>query len=500
VVVKELFAKLGLEVDNGMFAAADRALGTLRLGTLAVGTAIAAGVAAMYSLASETRDYAVEASKAAQRTGLTVEAWQELKAAGEATGLEAGALEHSLILMSKAAYGAAEGSDEMGKTFARLGIHTKDANGHLKGGDVLLSELAEKFSRMPDGIAKTALATRAFGRSGAEMLPFLNKGAEGIAELRHHAHELGLVLDQETIEAAKQWKKEMREMSERIEGLKLQLGAKLLHGFMALKKGIGETAKVLGSFFKTFVDHAKSTAIALGIVAGAFLVATIAAAAHAGTLGMVVSWYAALGVASVIAGVKAAAAWVAAAAPIVGLVALVAALLLMWEDFLVFLDGGDSLIGELGPKWTKFVDSFLREDSDDWWVTKKIKEALRWLTDLTDGSGTQRAVQRTETRKLQDQFDSVSDDGFAGWWKRHVMIRPSDDISPTDARFGGGASPAAAAASSAGARGATVTTIHAPITVNAQTNADPHEIAGMVGKHVQDVIDTHHREAAAAVQ
>jgi hypothetical protein len=494
VVVRELFAKLGLEVDHGVFGAAEKALGNLKLGTLAIGSALAAVGGAMYHLMGETRDYAVEASKAAQRTGLAVEAWQELKAAGEATGTSAETLEHALVLMSKAAYGASEGSQEMVDTFSALGVHTKDASGHLKAGDELLEDLAEKFHNMPDGIKKTALATKAFGRSGYELLPFLNKGSEGIAELRHHAHTLGLVLDGETIAAAKKWKQEMREMSERIEGLKLQIGAKLLRAFMSFKESLGKVFKVLRGGFDTFARHWKSTVAIL--IAGALGVAAANAAASAS--------YVVLGAKAVWAALKAAASWVLAAAPIVGLVALVAGLVLLWEDFLVFLEGGDSLIGELGPKWAKFVDEFLRDDPDDWWVTKQIKAALRALTDL-DGFF-RKVFKAGDGVKYDPGFkptegNGLPSGGISGWLKRAAgleipvtpdMLRP---VGPTASPNAGGVSMPL---------GKPVT-VHAPqvkneITVNAAPGMSAEDVADHVAQKVGEHLDSVMRETAPAVR
>jgi hypothetical protein len=55
---------------------------------------------------------------------------------------------------------------------------------------------------MEDGAEKTARAMELFGRSGATLIPLLNQGADGIAEMRQEAHDLGLVISDETARAA----------------------------------------------------------------------------------------------------------------------------------------------------------------------------------------------------------------------------------------------------------------------------------------------------------
>lgn len=55
-----------------------------------------------------------------------------------------------------------------------------------QGGKDIKSELldqAEAFSKMADGARKNTLAVERFGRSGLQMIPFLNQGREGLSEL-----------------------------------------------------------------------------------------------------------------------------------------------------------------------------------------------------------------------------------------------------------------------------------------------------------------------------
>lgn len=65
-----------------------------------------------------------------------------------------------------------------------MGIKVQDANGNLKSSDQLLKEVAGKFAGYQDGAAKAALAQELFGRSGAELMPLLNAGAEGISAIQ----------------------------------------------------------------------------------------------------------------------------------------------------------------------------------------------------------------------------------------------------------------------------------------------------------------------------
>jgi hypothetical protein len=60
---------------------------------------------------------------------------------------------------------------------------------------------------------------------------------------------------------------------------------------------------------------------------------------------------------------------------------LLASLLLIAEDVIVALEGGDSLLGDLGPKWSAFLDEFTRDVSDNPLVMA-LQAAAFYLGDL----------------------------------------------------------------------------------------------------------------------
>jgi Lambda phage tail tape-measure protein (Tape_meas_lam_C) len=59
--------------------------------------------------------------------------------------------------------------------------------------------LANRFSKLEDGANKTALAMAIFGRAGANILPVMKDGAEGIKKLREEAVKSGVALSEKEI-------------------------------------------------------------------------------------------------------------------------------------------------------------------------------------------------------------------------------------------------------------------------------------------------------------
>ncbi|MFC5551755.1 DUF4214 domain-containing protein [Massilia aerilata] len=135
------------------------------------------------------------ASDLSQKIGVAVEDLAGLELAFQKGGMESDAL---LGAMSKLSKGMADGNE----TLERLHVSSKNLDGSFKSNKQVLYELADKFAGMPDGVQKTALAIAAFGKSGADMIPMLNEGSEGLREMDEMAHKLGLSLSEDAVEKA----------------------------------------------------------------------------------------------------------------------------------------------------------------------------------------------------------------------------------------------------------------------------------------------------------
>lgn len=73
---------------------------------------------------------------------------------------------------------------EHGAKLRAAGITATDANGAM-------TQLADLFHAMPDGVQKTALAVQLFGKAGMDMIPVLNQGSKGLAEAQEKAAAYG---------------------------------------------------------------------------------------------------------------------------------------------------------------------------------------------------------------------------------------------------------------------------------------------------------------------
>ena len=133
--------------------------------------------------------------EAAGRLGVSVEDLSALNFAGKMNGLEFEDMTAALTKLSVKMQEAASGGKEAGALFNDLGVKVTDSSGKLKTADAVFAEIAETFSGLQDGAGKTALAVDAFGKSGAKLVPVLNGGAKGLADMRKEAESLGGIID-----------------------------------------------------------------------------------------------------------------------------------------------------------------------------------------------------------------------------------------------------------------------------------------------------------------
>lgn len=195
---------------------------------VAIGAAFAAVGLAATAMVKHAINVADETVKMAQKVGTSVEALSALAYAADLSGLSHEQLGSSMVKLSKSMSDAAQGSGDAAKAFEALGIKVANSDGSLKASDQVLTEIAGKFAGYKDGVEKTALAVAIFGKAGADMIPLLNSGAEGLDKLRAEAQELGVVLDTEAAKAAEAFNDNLSRMQAAVSGVANKAAAELL--------------------------------------------------------------------------------------------------------------------------------------------------------------------------------------------------------------------------------------------------------------------------------
>lgn len=177
-----------------------------------IGGAVVAVTTAIVGMTAKAIAGADDMGKLAERLGVSTEYLSGMGYAAESSGANLQLLSGGIESLSTNLSKAAGGSAEQARLFAQMGISVRDAEGNVRGMEDVLGEVADRFKSYEDGPAKAALATKLFGSAGSELIPMLNEGSEGLAEMRAKAQELGLVIGGETADQAAAFKDNLADL------------------------------------------------------------------------------------------------------------------------------------------------------------------------------------------------------------------------------------------------------------------------------------------------
>lgn len=383
-VLRELAVSLGLEVDEASFAKGELFAKAVEFGLEKLVEVGKEAVEFFIDIAKESVVAADEIDKTAQSLGLTTTSLQELTYAGGLAGVTVEEMGMSIGLLSRNLVQAVKGSDEQAKLFSKLGIKVKDADGKIRSADDVLGDVAEKFKTMPDGAEKTATALELLGRGGKKMIPLLNGGAEGLADMRKEAQELGVVLDEETVKQGAEIKDNVERLTALWEGIKRRAGATIFPVLKRLTDGAIAWVKVNKDVIKQKIEvvlklvarAAELAARGLEVMygAGKLLYDGLSALVH-GALDLVLNYLELIGPAGRTAAIIFGAAWLVAEAPILAIAAAIGGVLLVLNSIQRWREGKDSLFGD----WMKQLDEWRKPSENDVWWVRGLKETVDLL-------------------------------------------------------------------------------------------------------------------------
>lgn len=509
MVVKELFASLGLNVESSGFVKADALLGALSNTLAAIGAAAGVGAVAIGVIIKETVDAGDAAAKAAQQYGITTDAVQALGYAAEFSGATFEQLGAAMAFL------------------ARKG--SKDVEGDLRA-------IADTLAEMPDGSEKTRFVLDNLGRGAAVLIPLLNGGSASLDAFKAEAEDLGVILDKDLVAASEQ----LNDSFDRL--LKVGLGA-LRRAFAPLIPDLLRVSEAIYKWTRANRELIRSNLakVARGLHAAFVLLEESGSALNA-TLQWMIKWadglalalgsylfastvvaaggFKALGLAAVQAAVSAAAAWAAAAAPMLALAAIFFSVGAILEDIYVGIMGGNSVIipalkamferlRDILTYWGQVIVNGIKSIGD------AVKESFRGFVRV--GIETVEGWIAAFTgffSWIRDQFSLLSARAMAAFEAPLAAIRKLFGASPAPVgpesgqapatvmgppSFGGGDSPSASAGSSASRSIVSAPTFNGSFTVNAAPGQNPQEIAGAMRTEMDAWFDTKMRATAAAV-
>lgn len=197
----------------------------------AVGGAITAALGVAVKSLANAADVADDTAK---RTGLTVEAVQELGYVAKMTGSNLATVEVALRTMQKGLTDSGTESAAFTSALETLGLSLAELR--AMNPQAQFDALSQAIAGVTDPSQRAGLALTVFGRAGTALLPMLAEGADGIAKLKDEAHKYGYVMSQEVAEAGSNFNDNLDRLKGSLGGLAQQVVAGLLPTLNSLVK------------------------------------------------------------------------------------------------------------------------------------------------------------------------------------------------------------------------------------------------------------------------
>lgn len=318
--LREILAKFGFEVDSSKLDKAKKDTDSLvktfkKVASVFAGAAIVSGVKAFVN---EMVDAATQIQRTSQQLGLGAHELQRWQTAADMAGVDVESLATGIKFLQKNASEAAEKGGDAAAVFKKLGVTVKDASGNVRPTGELLRDTGLAIGAIQNPAQRTAEVLKVFGRQGLSLIPMFNKGAEGLDELLGELDRLGGGISDDAINKLLATRKAGKQLDVAILSLKSAISVKLVPAVTALTN--------FGTRIVQFFTKAEKGS---EILKGAFIALT--AAIIAGNAQILWSTLATAG--------KFILAWL----PVIAIIVLAA---LAIDDFLTFMKGGKSVIGD----------------------------------------------------------------------------------------------------------------------------------------------------------
>lgn len=233
----------------------------------------------MFNLGKETASFADDVLTMSTQFGLSTDTIQEFMYMAELTDTDLNTITGSLTKLTKNMQTASKGTGDTYEAFKALGISVTDSNGELRNSEDVFNEVIDALGGMDNQTQADAYAMQIFGKSAMDLNPLIQAGSDSIAQYAEEAHQMGYVLDTDTLQSLGDLDDSMQRSRRAMDAVKNQIGqalapviAEITEAFAewamgvdwnavgatikSVLAGIGKAINVLIPIVKTIIDWA----------------------------------------------------------------------------------------------------------------------------------------------------------------------------------------------------------------------------------------------------
>ena len=241
------------------------ASGKVAQATKGISTAAGGALAGIAGLAYKSVQAADDLNTLAKQTGISTAELQKMQYASDLIDVSVDSITGAMTKMKK---NMASTSKDTQAAFQKIGVSVQDSNGQLRDATTVFYEVLEGLSHVANETERDTLAMQLFGRSADELAGIVDDGGAALRELGLEAEQLGLIMDQQTLDSLNNVNDAVDKLKAKANGELAQAGAKAMEALMPVfEKVLDAMSKALDYIGSLDEDQIKMLATLLAVTA-----------------------------------------------------------------------------------------------------------------------------------------------------------------------------------------------------------------------------------------
>lgn len=249
--VSKLASKLGINLPqgatqglNGVMKFSQETVAQMGLIAAAV-TATVKAYKALFDLTVEAASRADELNTNSLIYGVSTDTMQKWAYASDFVDVSVETMRGSLTKLTRTAYEAANGNEQLADAYAQLGVDITDANGNLRSSEDIFYDLIDALGRVYNQTDRDAIAMLLLGKSAQDLNPLIAAGSDELQRLGEEAEKTGYVLDEWQIKQLQDVDDAYKAWQLQIEATKNQLAVVFAPAAEAALKVVTKAVEIL---------------------------------------------------------------------------------------------------------------------------------------------------------------------------------------------------------------------------------------------------------------
>jgi hypothetical protein len=160
-------------------------------------------------------------------TGMATDTIQEYQYVAKIAGVSTEAVTNATEGLVRRLRDVSEDGGGAVEVMRNLGVAVTENDGSLRNSGKIMDDLIVKLANMDNASQRNAYGAQLFGGAWKDMAPILGMGAENIAAIRQEAHDLGLIMSEDALNSANEFRQANERLGAQMDALKNKIGAQL---------------------------------------------------------------------------------------------------------------------------------------------------------------------------------------------------------------------------------------------------------------------------------